>query len=238
MKKVVNAVLMSAVLLTTALTGLVFAQAPTMEKLKFAPVGAGFRAEAADQSIYGAVVIPATYNGKSVTNIGKFNNCPGISSVTIPTSVTGIDNSAFENSTGITSIVIPMSVATIGYNAFNNCNNLSSVTFQGITNLSTSFSGSFPGDLIGKYRDGGPGTYTRQLGKTVWAKSDGYAPPPPPPQPVQGPPQGPPPGGRRHFTVNGIWTRSDGSQITITENGTIITITEGSGRFTRSYSER
>jgi len=231
-------VLMSVVLLTAAVAGLVFAQPPTMEKLKFTPVGAGFRAEAADQSINGAVVIPATFSGKSVTNIGKFNNCPGISSVTIPTSVTTIDGTAFENSTGITSIVIPMSVATINGNAFWNCNNLNSVTFQGITNIVGCCGREFPGDLAAKYKDGGPGTYTRQPGKTVWAKSDGYAPPPPPPQPAQAPPQGPPPGGRRHFTLNGIWTRSDGSQITISENGTIITITEGSGRFTRSYSER
>jgi len=234
MKKVVNAVLMSAVLLTTALTGLVFAQAPTMEKLKFAPVGAGFRAEAADQSINGAVVIPATYNGKSVTHIGKFNNCPGISSVTIPSSVTTIEYNAFENSTGITSIVIPMSVASILQYAFRNCNNLNSVTFQGITNLQGCCSAEFPGDLNAKYKAGGPGTYTRQPGKTVWEKQDGYAPPPPPPQPVQGPPQG----GRRHFTLNGIWTRSDGSQITISENGTIITVTEGSGRFSKSFAER
>jgi len=231
-------VLMSVVLLTAAVAGLVFAQAPTMDKLKFVPVGAGFRAEAADQMINGAVVIPATFSGKSVTNIGNFKNCPGISSVTIPTSVTAIDNDAFMSNTGITSIVIPMSVATIGSQAFMNCNNLTNVTFQGIANVNNGWGGAFPGDLAAKYKDGGPGTYTRQPGKTVWAKSDGYAPPPPPPQPAQAPPPPPPPGGRRHFTINGIWTRSDGSQITITENGTIITITEGSGRFTRSYSER
>ena len=82
----------------------------------------------------GALTIPdsVTYNGTtySVTTIGNFafNNCSGLTSVTIGGSVTTIGNYAFDRCSGLTSVTIGGSVTTIGYNAFYMCRGLTSVT--------------------------------------------------------------------------------------------------------------
>ena len=82
----------------------------------------------------GNIVIPeaAIYNGKSykVTDISgsAFVNCTGLTSVTIPNSVTRIGNFTFNGCTGLTSVTIPNSVTHIGYSAFNGCSGLTSVT--------------------------------------------------------------------------------------------------------------
>ncbi len=79
---------------------------------------------------YGDVTIPSAviYNGTtySVTTIGAsaFENCNGLTSVTIPNSVTSIDFFAFYGCTGLTSITIPDSVTTIGDGAFGGCSGL------------------------------------------------------------------------------------------------------------------
>ncbi|GHT67718.1 hypothetical protein FACS189452_05980 [Bacteroidia bacterium] len=77
----------------------------------------------------------------SVTSIGKsvFEGCTGLTSVTIPNSVTSIGNKAFSNCTGLTSVTIPNSVTSIGNNAFLGCSGLTSVT---IPNSVTSIGGS------------------------------------------------------------------------------------------------
>ncbi len=66
----------------------------------------------------------------SVTSIGDyaFNNCTGLTSITIPNGVTSIGYSAFYNCTGLTSITIPDSVTSIGRFAFSACTKLTSVT--------------------------------------------------------------------------------------------------------------
>ena len=51
-----------------------------------------------------------------------FYGCRGLTSVTIPNSVTSIDQLAFAYCSGITKITIPKSAKTIGYKAFA-CNN-------------------------------------------------------------------------------------------------------------------
>jgi len=233
MKKAVNAVLMSAVLLTTALTGLVFAQPPTLEKLKLTPISTtGYAASALDKNVSGMVVIPGFYNNKPVTRVSGFGGCPGITGVVIPENVTLISSGAFQNGSGLTSITIPSSVTKIESWGFQNCNNLTSVTFLGSTlDMNAANNNVFPGDLVLAYQAGGAGTYTRAPRAANWTKQ-GYTPPPPGHGPGPGPGPGP---GRHGFTINGIWTRSDGSQITISENGQYITITEGSGRFTKTY---
>jgi len=79
----------------------------------------------------GPVVIPATYNGKPVTeiaNLGFFNK--SITSVTIPTSVTTIDINAFQKCANLANIIIPASVTTIGNGAFLGCTSLTSVTLS------------------------------------------------------------------------------------------------------------
>ena len=94
------------------------------------------------ENLTGDLVIPenVTHLGKTyqVTSIGDraFINCTGLTSVTIPNTVTTIggadpiasDGAAFCNCTGLTSIVIPNSVTLIGKNSFNSCTGLTSVT--------------------------------------------------------------------------------------------------------------
>ncbi|MBO5540340.1 MAG: leucine-rich repeat protein [Muribaculaceae bacterium] len=73
-------------------------------------------------------VIPNT-----VTSIGReaFRGATGLGpTITIPSSVTKIDHSAFLDCSGLTSIVIPASVATIGDNPFNACCNLESIVVE------------------------------------------------------------------------------------------------------------
>ena len=53
-----------------------------------------------------------------------FASCTGLTSISIPASVTDIINNAFENCTGLTSVTIPASVTTIGSHAFRECTNL------------------------------------------------------------------------------------------------------------------
>ena len=74
-----------------------------------------------------SVTIPS-----SVTIIGHsaFSSCTGLTSVTIPSSVTSISEYAFERCTGLTSVTIPSSVTSISKYAFSYCTGLTSVTFN------------------------------------------------------------------------------------------------------------
>ena len=184
-------VLMSLLSLVITGTGLVFAQAPTLDKLSsgegaYVP---GAFVIAANKQISGEVVIPAIISGSTVTQVAGFDRIPRITSVSIPNTVTHISADAFRGSTGLTGMIIPASVTNIGSNAFrgctglsgitigagvkvietnafNGCTNLTSVTFQG-ARIDTIAPGVFPGDLTAKYRAGGEGTYTRQRGSNT-----------------------------------------------------------------------
>ena len=69
--------------------------------------------------------------GNNVTSIGAtaFQACDKLKSITLPSKLTTIGNSAF-NGTGLTSISIPASVMTIGDAAFGGCNSMTSVTIE------------------------------------------------------------------------------------------------------------
>ena len=66
----------------------------------------------------------------SITSIwwDAFLGCTGLTSITIPNSVTSIDSNTFQDCTGLTSITIPSSVTKIGSNAFRECTGLTSIT--------------------------------------------------------------------------------------------------------------
>ena len=57
-----------------------------------------------------------------------FEGCSGLTSLTIPSSVTEIGNWAFFGCSGLTSLTIPSGVTSIGYYAFDGCSRLTSLT--------------------------------------------------------------------------------------------------------------
>ena len=66
-----------------------------------------------------------------VTSIGEWAfSCCGLTSITIPSSVTSIGRYAFYKCTGLTSITIPDSVTSIGDSAFSNCNSLKTISLS------------------------------------------------------------------------------------------------------------
>ena len=82
----------------------------------------------------GGLIIPdsVVYNGNTYTvnsiGYGAFRECSGLTSITIPNSVTSIDLYAFSGCSGLTSVTIPNSVTYIGDGAFEGCSGLTSVT--------------------------------------------------------------------------------------------------------------
>ena len=80
-----------------------------------------------DNQYEGDITIPSSINVNeveySVTIIGRaFSYCSGLTSVTIPNSVTRIGDKAFCGCSSLTSITIPNSVTSIGEFAFEDCN--------------------------------------------------------------------------------------------------------------------
>ena len=99
------------------------------------------------------------------TTIGNlaFKECTGLTSVSIPNSVTSIGNAAFLSCTGLTSVTIPNSVTSIGINAFGGCTGLTAID---VDENNTAYS-SINGVLFNKsktelvrYPGGKQGAYT------------------------------------------------------------------------------
>ena len=82
-----------------------------------------------------------TYNDYIGGN--TFNNCVGLTSLTLPSGVTLIGYSAFEGCSGLTSLDIPSGVTSIGRSAFSGCSGLTSLDIpSGVTEIGEStFSG-------------------------------------------------------------------------------------------------
>lgn len=93
--------------------------------------------------LYGYVGIHEAHNikldekigdsGYTVAGIGKsaFQDCTTLKSITLPKTLTYIEEFAFANCTGIESITIPASVTYIGKGAFHGCTSLKEVIFEG-----------------------------------------------------------------------------------------------------------
>ncbi len=72
----------------------------------------------------------------SYTGNSAFCNCTGLTSVTIPNSVTSIGDGAFWGCTGLTSLTIGSNVTSIGVMAFGHCSGLTSVFIpQSVTSI-------------------------------------------------------------------------------------------------------
>ena len=86
----------------------------------------------------GKITIPEEVNGLKVVCIGHdaFQNCKGITEVSIPNSVETIEQWAFYGCESLKSVTIPDNVTKIGVTAFAYCTSLESVTLgKGITKI-------------------------------------------------------------------------------------------------------
>ena len=109
------------------------AEAPSGQTLYYNIVNGGAQLAHTGSGAGSLLIIPdtVTYNGIGypVTSIGEYALAyTSLSSVTIPNTVTSIENHAFRNSTSLSSVTIPNSVTHIGYCAFGYCSSLTGVT--------------------------------------------------------------------------------------------------------------
>ena len=96
-----------------------------------------------DQKYSGDIVVPEKVKASDgveypVTAFADnaFNNCKGLKSITIPSSVTSLGNSCFSGCSGLTSITIPSSVTSLGEGCFSGCPGLTSITIpSSVTSL-------------------------------------------------------------------------------------------------------
>lgn len=86
------------------------------------------------------IVIPESIDSVTVQTIGynAFAGLADVTAITIPSTVTEIQDKAFDGCTGLTSITIPGSVKTVGHRAFNCCTGLvSAVVEEGVEELNS-----------------------------------------------------------------------------------------------------
>ena len=83
-----------------------------------------------DYAFYGCSGLTSLTLPSSVTKIGCYalSNCIGLTSLTLPSSVTEIGEGAFLNCRGLTNFTIPSGVTSIGHGAFFCCYGLISLT--------------------------------------------------------------------------------------------------------------
>lgn len=91
-------------------------------------------------SAVGALTVPSTINGRTVTEIGNaaFANQGSLTSVTIPESITSIGANAFENCSSVEEMSITSSsqLTSIGNSAFRGCSSLFGIWIpEGVTSI-------------------------------------------------------------------------------------------------------
>ena len=91
-----------------------------------------------DYVFYGCSGLTSLTLPSSVTSIGNyaFTDCSGLTSLTLPSGVTSIGDYAFQDCSGLTSLTIPSGVTSIGNQAFYGCSGLTSLTIpSGVTSI-------------------------------------------------------------------------------------------------------
>ena len=99
-----------------------------------------------DGKYSGDIIIPEKVKGNDgveyiVASLGAscFKDCSGLTSITIPSSVTSLGESCFDGCSGLTSITIPSSVTSLGASCFANCSRLTFITIpSSVTSLGAS----------------------------------------------------------------------------------------------------
>ena len=91
-----------------------------------------------DGKYSGDIIIPEKVKGNDgveyvVASLGAscFEGCTGLTSITIPSSVTSLGDYCFMYCRGLTSITIPSSVTSLGASCFSGCSGLETVYFEG-----------------------------------------------------------------------------------------------------------
>jgi hypothetical protein len=109
-----------------------------------------------------------------------FSGCTGLTSLTLPTGLTGIWKSAFSGCSGLSSLTLPAGLTCIGFNFFGGCTSLTHLTlpaaltsirqsaFRNCVSLSSIvYPGNAPGSDFTVFSGTGPGFYQYYLkGKT------------------------------------------------------------------------
>ena len=96
-----------------------------------------------DGKYSGDIIIPEKVKGNDgveyvVASLGAscFEGCSGLTSITIPSSVTSLGDYCFPGCSGLTSITIPSSVTSLGDGCFQDCSGLTSITIpSSVTSL-------------------------------------------------------------------------------------------------------
>ena len=96
-----------------------------------------------DGKYSGDIIIPEKVKGKDgveyiVASLSAscFSGCSGLTSITIPSSVSSLGDNCFEGCSGLTSITIPSSVTSLSESCFEVCSGLSSITIpSSVTSL-------------------------------------------------------------------------------------------------------
>ena len=121
-------------LFATMLAGQAWADSFTIDNLKYTVIGNTKTVSVGCKNKpTGNLVIPAEVENEGVTYLvaeiasWAFNSCEGLTSVTIPNSITKIGNNAFGYCTNLTSITIPQSVTTINGAVFEACRKLTAI---------------------------------------------------------------------------------------------------------------
>jgi len=89
----------------------------------------------------GKIIIPAGTENNPMVAIGKyaFYGCSGLTSISLPASLTRIEGSAFEGCSSLESISLPAGLTEIGNYAFQGCSSLESISLpEGITKIDDS----------------------------------------------------------------------------------------------------
>ncbi len=109
-------------------------QDDSADKLKFMLTEDNtYEVSVGDATEIGNIIIPDSYNGKSVTAISGygFYGCVKLTSITFPNSIKYIGEYAFYGCKNLSNIVVPKSIINIGNEAFCDCCEIAKINYLG-----------------------------------------------------------------------------------------------------------